>query len=242
MNRLHIRGLLIRIVVFGVIGAAIILTGETDAARYTYDSTVVPEASIPKLDRQTYIFLNEYGKKLQAFSYAYGVDWRLALAVLRQESGFDPEATSYKGALGFMQLMPLTGLQLASLHDVDVDDLSDPVENIKLGVIHLRDMLRDYSNCESADRLDLAVAAYNCGPGRIQDAQTIAEFLGDKPVLWSSVRSALPLLSARYSPLHAHIWESGRPASGTFGGYEETLNYVENVMHYYNIYRNVLHE
>ena len=240
MTRPHFRGLLKRIILVGTVGAAVIINGEIDAARYTYDSTIVPEASIPKLDRQTYIFLNEYGKQLQDFSSVYGVDWRLALAVLRQESGFNPEATSYKGASGFMQLMPTTGLQLASAHNVD--DLSDPVENIRLGVIHLRDILRNYSDCDREDRLELAVAAYNCGEGRIQDAQTIAEYLGDKPNLWSSVRSALPLLSTRYSPLHEHIWETGKPTSGTFGGYEQTLTYVENVMHYYNIYKNVLHE
>ncbi len=240
MNRLHIRGLLNRVIIVGAIGVAVAVTGKIDAARYSYDSDIVPEASIPKLDRQTYIFLNEYGKQLQDFSYTYGVDWRLALAVLRQESGFDPQATSDKGASGFMQLMPVTGLQLASSHNVD--DLSKPTENIRLGVIHLRDMLRTYSDCEGNDRLELAVAAYNCGAGRIQDAQTVAEFLGDKPNVWSSVKSALPLLSARYSPLQEHIWEKGKPTSGTFRGYEQTTAYVENVMHYYNIYRNVLHE
>ncbi len=240
MKKPHARGLLIRIALFGTIGTAVLVTGKIDAFRYTYDSTVIPKESIPELDRQTYIFLNKYGKHLQDFSYAYGVDWRLALAVLRQESGFDPNATSDKGASGFMQLMPVLGLHLASLNNVD--DLSDPVENIRLGVIHLRDMLRTYSDCEGYDRLELAVAAYNCGAGRIHDAQTVAEFLGDKPNLWSAVKPAMPLLSARYSPLHEHIWEAGKPVSGTFGDYEQTLTYVENVMHYYNIYRNVLHE
>jgi len=240
MNRPHFRGLIKRIAIIGTIGGAIILTGELDAARYIYDNTLVPEASIPKLDRQTYIFLNEYGRQLQDLSYTYGVDWRLALAVLRQESAFNPQATSYKGASGFMQLMPVTGLQLAASRKIDY--LSNPVENMRLGVIHLRDMLRNYADAEGNDRLELAVAAYNCGEGRIQDAQTIAEFLGDRPSLWVSVESALPLLSERYSPLHEHIWEKGKPTSGTFGGYQQTLTYVENVMHYYNIYRNVLHE
>jgi len=240
MNRPHFSGLLKRIIVLGAIGGAIIWTGKIDAARYTYENTIIPEESIPKLDRQTYIFLNEYGTRLQDLSYTYGVDWRLALAVLRQESGFDPQATSYKGASGFMQLMPVTGLQIASLYNVD--DLSDPIENIRLGIIHLRDMLRNYSDCEGYDRLEFAAAAYNSGIGRIQDAQTIAEFLGDKPTHWSAVGSALPLLSTRYSPIHKHIWKDGKPSSGTFGGYEETLTYVENVMRYYNIYKNVLHE
>lgn len=104
MKKPHFRGLLTRMIVLGTIGAGIILTGEIDAARYTYDDAVVPEASIPKLDRQTYVFLSEYGKNLQDFSYTYGVDWRLALAVLRQESGFDPQATSRRALRGLCNL------------------------------------------------------------------------------------------------------------------------------------------
>ncbi len=240
MIRQHIRGLAVQFIIFSLIGTAIILTQKSNAARYSYYSTVVPEASIPKLDRQTYVFLTDYGKKLQELSNAYGIDWRLALAVLRQESAFDPEATSDKGAAGLMQLMPETGLQLAIVNNVD--DISNPVENIKLGIIHLRDMLREFSDSEGDNRIELAVAAYNCGLSRVQDAQRVAEFLGDEPKAWTSVKAALPLLSARYFPLHKHIWESGKPTSGTFGDYEQTLTYVENVIHYYNIYRNVLHE
>lgn len=239
MKRPHVRGLAIRMVIFGAFGTAAVLTGESDAARYSYDSTIVPQASIPKLDRQTYVFLTEYGKQLQDLSYTYGVDWRLALAVLRQESSFDPEAMSYKGAAGLMQLMPGTGIRLASLHNVD--DMSEPVGNMRLGVILLRDILRNFPDSEGDNRLELAVAAYNCGLGRVQDAKAVAEFLGDNPSTWSSVKSALPLLSIRFAPLHRHIWENGKPTCGYFGEYDQTWAYVENVMHYYNIYRNVLH-
>jgi membrane-bound lytic murein transglycosylase MltF len=239
MRRPLNRGLIIRLVAVIVLGIVIIVTGESDAARYSYDSTVIPENSIPKLDRQTYVFLTEYGKQLQNLSNTYGIDWRLALAVLRQESAFDPGAVSHKGAEGFMQLMPSTGLQLASLHDVE--DISNPYMNLKLGVIHLRNMVRDFPEAEGKNRIELAVAAYNCGLTRVQDAQTIAEYLGDKPEAWVAVKSALPLLSARYAPLHKHIWTSGKPTSGYFGEYDQTLTYVENVMQYYDIYRNVLH-
>ncbi len=238
MKRPHLVGLLIRISALVIIGVAIVVTGESDAARYTYDSTIVPENSIPKLDRQTYIFLTEYGSQLKSLSSTYGVDWRLALAVLRQESAFNPQAVSDKGAEGFMQLMPGTGLQLAALYNVN--DISNPVVNIQLGVIHLRNMMRDFTDSEGRSRVQLAVAAYNCGLTRVQDAQAVAEFLGDNPNAWASVKSTLPLLSSRYAPIQRHIWKSGRPTGGYFGDYNQTLTYVENVMHYYNIYRNVL--
>ncbi len=238
MNRPLNRGLIIRLVAVVFVGIAILVTSESDAARYSYSSSVIPENSIPKLDRQTYIFLTEYGKGLRNVSNTYGVDWRLVLAVLRQESAFDPGAVSYRGAEGFMQIMPSTGLQLASLHNID--DISDPYMNLRLGVIHLRDMIRDFPEAEGKNRVELAVAAYNCGYTRVEDAQTVAQFLGDKPNSWVAVKSALPLLSARYAPLHRHIWSAGKPTSGYFGEYDQTLSYVENVMHYYNIYGNVL--
>ncbi|MGC8594548.1 MAG: transglycosylase SLT domain-containing protein [Candidatus Kryptoniota bacterium] len=221
-----------------IVASGIVLTDQSDAARYIYSSDVVPEASIPKLDRYTYVFLNKYGSQLKVLSYSYGVDWRLALAVLRAESNFDTEAVSDRGAFGLMQLMPETGLHLASLNDVN--NIADPVSNMKLGIIHLRDLLRQFPNAEGQNRVGLAVAAYNCGLSRIQDAQTIAGYLGDNPDSWTSIRASLQLLSKRYSLLHRHIWSSGRPTSGYFGEYSQTENYVENVLHYYNIYKNVL--
>ncbi len=158
--------------------------------------------------------------------------------MLRQESSFDPEAVSDAGAEGFMQIMPVTGDYIASLYNIT--DISNPVTNIKLGVIHLHDLLHDFSDSSPKNRLQLAVAAYNCGLTRVQDAQTVAKFLGDSPNQWSSIKATLPLLSFRYSPLHAHIWSAGRPTGGYFGGSHETISYVENVMRYYNIYRNAL--
>lgn len=238
MKRPIDRGLIIRLVAVLVLGLAILVTGESDAARYSYDSTIIPENSIPELDRQTYIFLTEYGKDVKEVSNTYGVDWRLVLAVLRQESAFDPSAVSYMGAQGFMQIMPSTGLSLASTHDIQ--DISNPAMNIKLGIIHLRDMIRSFPQADGKNRIELAVAAYNCGLSRVQDAQAIAEFLGDNPNSWPAVKSALPLLSSRYAPLQKHIWRSGRPTSGYFGDYSQTLTYVGNVMHYYSIYENVL--
>lgn len=229
---------LLTIVLLVIAASGIVLTDQSDAAKYSYSSEVIPEESIPKIDKYTYVFLNKYGNQLKTFSYFYGVDWRLALAVLRSESNFDTEAVSSRGAFGLMQLMPETGLRLASLNDVN--DITDPISNMKLGIIHLRDLLRQFPDAEGENRVALAVAAYNCGLSRIQDAQTVADYLGDQPDSWTSVRASLQLLSKRYSLLHRHIWSSGKPTSGYFGDYTQTENYVENVLHYYNIYKNVL--
>ena len=85
-----------------------------------------------------------------------GVDPRLAEAVVRAESAWNPSALSAKGAIGLMQLMPATAAELA------VGDPWDAAENIDGGVRYMRHLLDRF------DRLEHAIAAYNAGPGAVE--------------------------------------------------------------------------
>ena len=156
--------------------------------------------------------------------------------MMKQESQFVPDATSHRGAHGLMQLMPVTRYEVADALGYRTAELT-PRHNIIGGIYYFRKLYGLFEGAEADDRLRLALAAYNGGPSRVYDAQDVAAYLGEHPYRWTSIRGALPLLSKRYYTLHESIWADGKPRSGYFGGSQETINYVENVMDYYDEFR-----
>jgi soluble lytic murein transglycosylase-like protein len=100
-----------------------------------------------------------YDELIREIAARYGVQYALVKAVIKAESDFDRLAVSRKGALGLMQLMPAT----AALHRVG--NVFLPRDNIEGGCRHLRMLLDRYGG-----NLVLAIAAYNAGTQRVEEA------------------------------------------------------------------------
>ena len=138
------------VVVAGVaVVAALLLTGRT----------VVPALS----ER---LFPIHYQEEIARIAGKYGQDPYLVAAVVKAESGYDAEATSGKGAVGLMQLMPDTAEWVASKLTWPEGGpvLTDPADNLELGVWYL-----DYLGDLYGDGSQATLAAYNAGPGNVDE-------------------------------------------------------------------------
>lgn len=197
-----------------------------------------PALAIPEilesgdLDSRTSRSIGEYGPIIQKYAHRYQLDWRLVLAVMKQESSFRPRVVSRKGAYGLMQIMPVTEAEVSQR--IGVKNARTPYNNIKAGIFHLRSLYRYFDDARGDERIKLTLAAYNAGLNRIRDAQDIARFMGGDPNVWKNVRDALPMLSKHYRTLHARVWESGSPRSGYFADVRQTTGYVDSIMGYYD--------
>ena len=100
----------------------------------------------------------EYSKK-------YQVDSALIKAIIRAESGFNPQAISRKGAKGLMQLMPETAVRW------NVSNVFNPRENIEGGVRYFKYLLSLFNN-----DLRLSLAAYNAGENIVFELGTIPPY------------------------------------------------------------------
>lgn len=154
-----------------------------------------------------------------------GIDWKLVIAVMAQESRFDPYAESRMGALGLMQIIP----RFSNVYYKD--ELFDPETNIREGLRFLRKHLNHYAYMDSTNQVAFALAAYNVGMGHMADARRLTIDRNRDPNSWEHVSESLLML------MNPHHYRNAR--HGYARGIE-TVNYVRNIMNRYQLYHTLM--
>lgn len=106
--------------------------------------------------------VSRYDPIIREAAERYGLNPNIIRAMMKQESGGDPNATSEKGAGGLMQLMPGTAEEVARQEGMAGYDRYDPRDNIMMGAAYMKQQMDKYDG-----DLSVALAAYNAGPGAV---------------------------------------------------------------------------
>jgi membrane-bound lytic murein transglycosylase F len=127
--------------------------------------------------------LSPYDALLKQHAATLGWDWRLLGSQMYQESRFKPNARSWAGATGLLQLMPATGREFG------VRNPNDPQQNVAGAVRFLQWLTRYWTSRipDPEERLKFILASYNTGAGHVEDAQRLAEANKDNPKRWADV-------------------------------------------------------
>ncbi|MCH8319073.1 MAG: transporter substrate-binding domain-containing protein, partial [Bacteroidetes bacterium] len=120
--------------------------------------------------------ISKYDHIIKTYSKEINWDWRLLASQMYQESNFDPDAESWAGAFGLMQLMPAT----ASIYGVDT--LSSAAQNVMAGTQYLSWLDNYWKNIilDRDERIKFVLASYNAGLGHVIDARNLAEKYGQE--------------------------------------------------------------
>lgn len=170
--------------------------------------------------------LPRYGAAIARAARKYDIDPLLLVAVVYQESHFDENARSKTGVRGLMQITQNTAKLLGV-------DRNDPMDSIRGGARYLRMLHNDVpaAGLDERTRWLFALAAYNRGPGHLEDAVNLATRLGGSGTTWRELKDAFPKLA----------WQRWYKDAkyGYTKGYE-VVSYVERIRYYHYILRGLI--
>lgn len=174
--------------------------------------------------------ISEFDDAIRKESERIGWDWRLMASVIYQESRFNPEAVSWAGAFGLMQMMPVT----AKSYGITVE--SSPEEQIRAGASFLKWLDERFEDVipDQAERINFVLASYNIGLGHIQDARRLAEKYDADPNVWFG--SVDQWLLKKSEP----EYYSDQVVRHGFARGIETYNFVKDIIYRYEHYKNIV--
>ncbi|MBC6425072.1 MAG: transporter substrate-binding domain-containing protein [Ekhidna sp.] len=173
--------------------------------------------------------ISPYDALIQEAAKKLNWDWYLLAAQIYKESKFDPDAESWAGARGLMQVMPITG------EEYSVKDLFNPKQNIFVGTSHLLWLQNQWKNKiqDKNERIKFVLASYNVGLGHVQDAVRLTKKYGGSITSWEDVSGYL--LKKSYKKFFTDPVVQFGYCRG-----EEPVQYVKVINDTYRIYKDVL--
>ncbi len=174
--------------------------------------------------------ISKYDNLIKKYSAELGWDWRLVASLIYQESQFDPNAKSWAGAVGIMQLMPQTAKHFGAKNP------RDPIQSLKAGFKYLswlNDFWKSYIP-DNNERIKFVLASYNIGFGHILDAMRLAQKYKANPHVWFGNVEKFLLLKSKKKYYTDPVVRNGYCAG------KETVKYVREVLARYEHYRKLI--
>ena len=168
--------------------------------------------------------LSPYDHIVRPLAESAGFDWRLIVAQMYQESGFDPSRVSFAGAEGLLQVLPKTARDLG----VDPAGLKHPETGIAAGIAYLDWTRQRFPELPVGEQILFALGAYNAGHGHIRDGRRLARELGFDDSLWfdNVERAMLKLALPEYAKNSVYGYVRGT----------EVVRYVREIQDRYRLY------
>lgn len=145
-----------------------------------------------------------YDNIIREAAETYGLEFALVKAVIKVESNFNPRARSPKGARGLMQVMPF------NYSNLGIDDPYNPRDSIMGGSRYLSQMMNNYGG-----DVDLALAAYNAGPGAVDSCGRRIPSIPETRSYVSRVKEIYNIYAARQANSDAAVFRADGSAVKT---------------------------
>jgi membrane-bound lytic murein transglycosylase F len=170
--------------------------------------------------------LSPYDEEIKREAKNLGWDWRLLASVIYQESNFRPNAESWAGAVGLMQLMPATAIEFGAV------DRTNPHQSLRAGVRYLKYLDKLWSKYvrDQDERLKYVLASYNAGLSHILDARNLAKKYSKDPNRWDDVEY---FLKQKSNPKYYR----DPVAVAGYCKCEEPVNYVRDILARFEEYK-----
>jgi membrane-bound lytic murein transglycosylase F len=174
--------------------------------------------------------ISQYDEIIKKESERIGWDWRLLASLIFQESRFNPQAESWAGAYGLMQLMPTTA------RNYGITKTSPASDQIRAGTSFIKWLDNRFVDevSDPDERIKFILASYNIGYGHIQDARRLAERYEEDPDIWFGCVEEWLLKKSDPKYYTDQVVKHGY-ARGI-----ETYNFVKEVIGRFEHYKNIV--